>query len=159
DHAESRLAVPGDHPRPLQEPAACGSARAVRGRGAPREPDLRGRGDAAGAPVRLGRPRRDRRRVLRRRGVLDQPGRDVGDERPGDRQDGPRGARPPRAVPGHDARSRWGRARRGGPGGRRSVRRGRQVPGAGQVRATVVDGLEGRDIADHRRTRKQGATM
>ncbi len=38
---ESRLAVPGDHPGPLQAPARPGPAGAVRGRGAPREPDLR----------------------------------------------------------------------------------------------------------------------
>ena len=41
--------VPGDHPRPLPAPAPQGPARAVRRRGAPRQPDLRRRGDPAGA--------------------------------------------------------------------------------------------------------------
>ena len=47
--------VPGDHPRPLPPPAPPRAARAVRRRGAPREPDLRRRGDRARA---AGRPRR-----------------------------------------------------------------------------------------------------
>ena len=46
------LAVPGDHPGPLQAPAPCGTARAVRSRGAPRQPDLRRRGDPARAARR-----------------------------------------------------------------------------------------------------------
>ena len=37
-------AVPGDHPGPLQAPAPARPAGAVRRRGPPREPDLRGRG-------------------------------------------------------------------------------------------------------------------
>ena len=47
--------VPGDHPGPLQAPARPRPARAVRGRGAPRQPDLRRRGDPAGAPARATR--------------------------------------------------------------------------------------------------------
>ena len=43
----ARGAVPGDHPRPLPAPRGTRAARAVRGRGAPRQPDLRRRGDPA----------------------------------------------------------------------------------------------------------------
>ena len=65
-------------------PASQGPARAVRGAGAPRQPDLRRRDHAAGAPRR----RRRRRRVLRRRGLLDLAGIGQRDDRSGDRQDG-----------------------------------------------------------------------
>ncbi len=41
-------ALPGDHPGPLQAPARARAARAVRRRGAPREPDLRRRGHDPG---------------------------------------------------------------------------------------------------------------
>ena len=41
-----------------------------------------------------------------------------------------------------------GRARRGRPRGRHRLRRRRQVPGPREVRPAVVDGLEGRDVAD-----------
>ena len=47
-HDEGRGSLPGDHPRPLPRQAPQRAAGAVRGRGAPREPELRGRGDAAG---------------------------------------------------------------------------------------------------------------
>ena len=55
-----------------------------------------------------------------------------------------------RDVPGPDAGPGRGRARRGGAGGRHRVRRRRQVPRAREVRAAVLDGLEGRDLADRR---------
>ena len=116
----------------------------LRRRGAPRQPDLRRRGDPAGRARR----RRDRRARLGRRGLLDQPGVDVGDERAGGR----RADRPTRCelqdeVPGADAVARHGRADRGrGRGARRRGRvRGRvEVPGAGQVRAAGLDGDEER---------------
>ena len=54
EHSQHRpgRALPGDHPGPLQEPAPQGPARPLRGRGAPREPHLRRRGDAARPPRR-----------------------------------------------------------------------------------------------------------
>ena len=56
-----RRDVPGDHPGPLQAPPQRGAARALRGGGAPRQPDLRRRGDAARAPRRHGRRTRSSR--------------------------------------------------------------------------------------------------
>ena len=53
--------LPGAHPRALQAPAPRRPARAVRRRGAPRQPDLRRRGDPARA--RRGHRRRRRRRA------------------------------------------------------------------------------------------------
>ena len=100
----------------------------------------------------------DRGRVVRRRRLLDLAGLGVGDGRPGDRQDRRRGDVDPRRVPGPDAGQGHRRAGRGRAGGRHRVRRRRQVPGAREVRTTVVDGLEGRhdpdlwrqpDMADH----------
>ena len=64
---EARVDVPGDHPRPLPQPAPQGSARAVRRRGAPRQPDLRRRGHAAGAGRRGDDGSVVDGRVLRRR--------------------------------------------------------------------------------------------
>ena len=52
--------VPADHPGPLQAPAAPRAARAVRRRGAPRQPDLRRRGDAAGGALTTAIDRRPR---------------------------------------------------------------------------------------------------
>ena len=90
DRDRSGLDVPGDHPGPLQAPAAPRAAGGLRRRGAPRQPDLRRRGD----PARAVRRRRDRRARLGRRGLLDQPGLDVGHERSGGRQAGRRGHGP-----------------------------------------------------------------
>ena len=78
---ERRGPLPGDHPGPLPGQAPQRSARPVRGRGAPREPELRRRGDAAPAPGR----RHRRRRLVRGPGLLDLPGVHLGDERPGHR--------------------------------------------------------------------------
>ena len=86
----ARPALPGDHPGPLQAAARARPARAVRRRGAPREPDLRRRGRPAGAPGR----RQDRRRVVRGHGLFDQPGLGQRAVRTGGRPDGDRGAGP-----------------------------------------------------------------
>ena len=87
---EARVDVPGDHPGPLPQPAPQGPAGAVRRRGAPRQPDLRRRGHAAGAGVGA-TATSSTRRVLRLDGLLDLAGLGVGDDRPGRGQDRRRG--------------------------------------------------------------------
>ena len=88
----ARVDVPGDHPGPLPPPAREGPAGAVRRRGPPREPDVRGRGHAAGAARRDRRRRRREGRVLRGAGLLDLAGEHERHARPGGRPPGVGGA-------------------------------------------------------------------
>ena len=87
-------------------------------------------------------------RLVRGPGLLDQPGLRLRAERAAGRA-----SRWTRRSTVHEAflelmqgRGEVG-AGRGGAGGRGRVRRGRQVPGPGQVRAAELDGVQGRDGA------------
>src|SRR5439155_538658 len=128
------------------------AARALRRRGAPRQPDLRRRGDDTGAAGR----RRDRGDLVRGDGLLDQSRLGERAARRDVRAHGHRRARPARRVRRADVRSRPGGTRRGTARRRRRLRRGREVSGPGQVRATVMDGVQGRDGTGGGRRRRPG---
>ena len=138
---EGRGALPGDHPGPLPGQAPQRSAGAVRGRGASRQPELRGRGDAAGAP----RPR-DEVADVSYEGVgcsISQASTSVMTD----------------LVIGHAVEhglelydefltmmqgQGQRRAGRGPAGGRHRLRRRGQVPGPGEVCAARLVGVQGR---------------
>ena len=118
------------------------AARAVRRRGAPRQPDLRRRGHAAGALI--ADDGTVARRLLRRQGCsISQASTSVltdlvvGQAARRWRSHGRRVQR--RCHQPRHRRGRRGRARR-----RRRVRRRVEVPGAGEVRAAGLDGVQGR---------------
>ena len=140
-----------DHYR---NPHHKGLRDAVRRRGAPRQPDLRRRGHPAGAGRRR---RRSSRRVLRRSGLLDQPGQHLGDDRPGDRPERRGRAGQGRRVPGAHAEPGHARAGRGRARGRHRLRRRVALPGPGEVRAAGLDGVEGRDRTGGRGRREESA--
>src|SRR5918997_3576461 len=153
DDHEGGGSLPGDHPRPLPGQAPQRPAGAVRGRGAPREHQLWGRGAAARRPGR----RRGAGRLLRGRGLLDLPGLDLGDDRSGDRPGPPARAGPARRVRHSDAGQGRDRAGRRAAGGRDCLRRRRPLSGPGEVCAAGLVrvqgcGAPGRERREARRT-------